>query len=109
MGKHFFLFLFLSIISWQSLSSQESSYTLTIERESGCISHCAIATKNNEVIAVVNSVGAGNGTSELIRIDVNGNITNSLVFSSMPNRFYRISKIGQSIHEETGQPFFCGG
>jgi len=98
MKKIFFYLLFLPFINWQSLLAQ-SSYTLTIERASESISFCAIATENNEVIAVVDSWR--DGISELIRIDANGNITDSLVFSSMPNRFYSIRQIGQAIHENT--------
>ena len=79
----------------------QTNYTLTIEKESECVSPCAIATENNEVIAVVNRNGVEHGISELIRIDANGNITDSLIFSSTPNRFYRIIQVGASIHEET--------
>ena len=100
MKKYLFLSLLLPIISWQTLLAQ-SSYTLTIERANESLSYCAIATENNEVLAVVNRFGAEEGIAELIRIDANGNIIDSLVFSSVPNRFYKISKIGQSIHEAT--------
>ena len=100
MKKYLFLLLLLPVISWQSLLAQ-SDYTLTIERASESLSYCAIATENNEVLAVVNRLGAENGIAELLRIDASGNITDSLVFSSLPNRFYRISKIGQSIHKAT--------
>ncbi|MCL2040551.1 MAG: T9SS type A sorting domain-containing protein [Bacteroidales bacterium] len=100
MKKHLFLLLFLPIISWQSLWSQ-SSYTLTIERAGESVSPCAIATENNEVIAVLDRLGLEDGIAELIRIDANGNITDSLLFSSVPNRFNRIIQIGQSIHENT--------
>jgi len=98
MKKSFVLFLLLSIISWKTLLSQ-SNYTLSIEREYETISHCAIATENNDVIAIVN--GSENGISELIRINESGNITDSLVFSSNPDRFYKIGQIGKSIHEDT--------
>jgi hypothetical protein len=100
MKQQFFLLPLLLIISWQSLLAQ-GDYTLTIERESDCLSPCTIATKNNEIIAVLNRFGTENGISELIRIDVNGNITDSLIFSSMPNKFYKILQIGTSIHEGT--------
>ena len=99
MKKQLFLLL-LPLISWQILLAQDG-YTLTIERDSDCVPTCVIATEDNEVIAVINRFGTETGISELIRIDASGNITDSLIFSSMSNRFYRIIQIGQSIHEET--------
>ena len=95
MKKYLFLPLFLLLIGWQNLLSQ-SDYTLTIERENDAVSYCAIATENNEVIAVVFRHG-GYASSELIRIDVNGNIIDSRIFS--PSRM--ISQIGKSIHKDT--------
>jgi len=84
MKKFLLLLLFLPVISWQNLLAQ-SDYTLTIEREGVAASYCAIATENNEVIAVIRRYGE-DGTAELIRIDANGNIIDSLVFSPPTNQ-----------------------
>ena len=90
------------IINGHTIFAQ-SSYSLTIEREEETVPCCAVSTENNEVIASLNRLrfGEQSGISELIRIDANGKITDSLVFSSIPNRFYKIAQIGQSIHEGT--------
>ena len=79
MKKRLFLLLLLPLITWQTLLAQDG-YTLTIDRVSDCVSPCVIATENNEVIAVINRNGMERGVSELIRIDANGNITDSLIF-----------------------------